>query len=300
MRPTTGRRSGSTASGSSGTAGARALSSPTKRRVFTPTARSSRRCGTRRALRLRRAAERGALHRRRARDRLPRRIRPRPVVRGAQLRRAARARTSRRTEHPGVSGPHPGRSRCRAGVERRPTSRSSSRIQPVLVSSPEEADAPVVAASAHPMTRRSSPSPASSQATRDRYLTGLDLDKPLDRSIFGEHVSEAASSGSSESTTTTLPCARSSPRTHAWAAWTTAPASWGRPTSSPTASKNSARGAMTACCCGATCTLSPCIAYSMTSCRSCVGAASSARSTSTATSGESARVLDSGCRGPGG
>ena len=64
-------------------------------------------------------------------------------------------------------------------------------IQPVLVSSPEEADR-LVAASAHPheSTLRTIAKRQSSDLETD--LTQLDLDKPLDPTIFGAHVSHGS------------------------------------------------------------------------------------------------------------
>lgn len=64
-------------------------------------------------------------------------------------------------------------------------------IQPVLVSSPEEADR-LVAASAHPddATLRTIAQRQSSDLETD--LTALDLDKPLDLKIFGDHVSHGS------------------------------------------------------------------------------------------------------------
>lgn len=64
-------------------------------------------------------------------------------------------------------------------------------IQPVLVSSAEEADR-LVAASAHPddATLRTIAQRQSSDLETD--LTALDLDKPLDPRIFGEHVSRGS------------------------------------------------------------------------------------------------------------
>lgn len=64
-------------------------------------------------------------------------------------------------------------------------------IQPVLVSSAEEADR-LVAASAHPddATLRTIAQRQSSDLETD--LTALDLDKPLDPRIFGEHVSHGS------------------------------------------------------------------------------------------------------------
>lgn len=64
-------------------------------------------------------------------------------------------------------------------------------IQPVLVSSPEEADR-LVAASAHPdeATLRQIAERQSSDLETD--LTALDLDAPLDTAVFGEHVSHGS------------------------------------------------------------------------------------------------------------
>lgn len=64
-------------------------------------------------------------------------------------------------------------------------------IQPVLVSSPEEADR-LVAASAHPddATLRTIAQRQSSDLETD--LTRLDLDKPMDATIFGGHVSQGS------------------------------------------------------------------------------------------------------------
>lgn len=64
-------------------------------------------------------------------------------------------------------------------------------IQPVVVSSAEEADR-IVAASLDPdeATLRWIAEHQSSDLETD--LTGLDLDRPLDRGIFGEHVSHGS------------------------------------------------------------------------------------------------------------
>lgn len=64
-------------------------------------------------------------------------------------------------------------------------------IQPVLVSSPEEADR-LVAASAHPddAALRSIAEKQSSDLETD--LTALDLDAPLDPAVFGRHVSHGS------------------------------------------------------------------------------------------------------------
>nr|WP_206686701.1 LLM class flavin-dependent oxidoreductase [Microbacterium invictum] len=64
-------------------------------------------------------------------------------------------------------------------------------IQPVLVSSAEEADR-LVAASAHPAdaTLRNIAERQSSDLETD--LTALDLDSPLDLSVFGDHVSHGS------------------------------------------------------------------------------------------------------------
>jgi len=64
-------------------------------------------------------------------------------------------------------------------------------IQPVLVSSPEEADR-LVAASAHPSEEKLIEIARKQSSDLETDLTGLDLDRPLDRSIFGEHVSEGS------------------------------------------------------------------------------------------------------------
>lgn len=64
-------------------------------------------------------------------------------------------------------------------------------VQPVLVSSAEEADR-LVAASAHPddATLRTIAEKQSSDLETD--LTALDLDAPLDLSVFGDHVSQGS------------------------------------------------------------------------------------------------------------
>jgi alkanesulfonate monooxygenase SsuD/methylene tetrahydromethanopterin reductase-like flavin-dependent oxidoreductase (luciferase family) len=64
-------------------------------------------------------------------------------------------------------------------------------IQPVLVSSPEEADR-LVAASANPSDEALISIARKQSSDLETDLTGLDLDRPLDRSIFGEHVSEGS------------------------------------------------------------------------------------------------------------
>jgi alkanesulfonate monooxygenase SsuD/methylene tetrahydromethanopterin reductase-like flavin-dependent oxidoreductase (luciferase family) len=64
-------------------------------------------------------------------------------------------------------------------------------IQPVIVSSPEEADR-LVAASADPSEEALVAIARKQSSDLETDLTGLDLDRPLDRSIFGEHVSEGS------------------------------------------------------------------------------------------------------------
>jgi FMN-dependent oxidoreductase (nitrilotriacetate monooxygenase family) len=64
-------------------------------------------------------------------------------------------------------------------------------IQPVIVSSPEEADR-LVAASAHPDDAALTLIAQRQSSDLETDLTSLDLDKPLDRGIFGDHVSEGS------------------------------------------------------------------------------------------------------------
>jgi alkanesulfonate monooxygenase SsuD/methylene tetrahydromethanopterin reductase-like flavin-dependent oxidoreductase (luciferase family) len=64
-------------------------------------------------------------------------------------------------------------------------------IQPVLVSSPEEADR-LVAASAHPDDAALRWIAERQSSDLETDLTALDLDRPLDTSIFGEHVSHGS------------------------------------------------------------------------------------------------------------
>ncbi|WP_194764137.1 LLM class flavin-dependent oxidoreductase [Microbacterium sp. UFMG61] len=64
-------------------------------------------------------------------------------------------------------------------------------IQPVITSSPEEADR-VVAASAHPDDAALVQIARKQSSDLETDLTALDLDRPLDLSIFGEHVSRGS------------------------------------------------------------------------------------------------------------
>lgn len=64
-------------------------------------------------------------------------------------------------------------------------------IQPVIVSSPEEADR-LVAASAHPDDAALRWIAERQSSDLETDLTALDLDRPLDTSIFGEHVSRGS------------------------------------------------------------------------------------------------------------
>lgn len=64
-------------------------------------------------------------------------------------------------------------------------------IQPQIVSSPEEADR-VVAASAHPDDATLALVARKQSSDLETDLTGLDLDRPLDPSLFGDHVSRGS------------------------------------------------------------------------------------------------------------
>ena len=64
-------------------------------------------------------------------------------------------------------------------------------IQPVIVSSPEEADR-LVAASAHPDDAALALIAQRQSSDLETDLTALDLDKPLDVAIFGDHVSQGS------------------------------------------------------------------------------------------------------------
>lgn len=64
-------------------------------------------------------------------------------------------------------------------------------IQPVLVSSPEEADR-LVAASANPDDAAILTIAERQSSDLETDLTALDLDRPLDLSVFGDHVSEGS------------------------------------------------------------------------------------------------------------
>lgn len=64
-------------------------------------------------------------------------------------------------------------------------------IQPVITSSPEEADR-LVAASAHPDDAALMQIARKQSSDLETDLTALDLDRPLDLSIFGEHVSQGS------------------------------------------------------------------------------------------------------------
>lgn len=64
-------------------------------------------------------------------------------------------------------------------------------IQPVIVSSAAEADR-IVAASAHPDDATLLQIARKQSSDLETDLTGLDLDRPLDRSIFGQHVSHGS------------------------------------------------------------------------------------------------------------
>lgn len=64
-------------------------------------------------------------------------------------------------------------------------------IQPVIVSSPEEADR-LVAASAHPDDAALTYIAQRQSSDLETDLTALDLDKPLDLAVFGEHVSQGS------------------------------------------------------------------------------------------------------------
>ncbi|MGM1016105.1 MAG: LLM class flavin-dependent oxidoreductase [Actinomycetota bacterium] len=64
-------------------------------------------------------------------------------------------------------------------------------IQPVIVSSAEEADR-IVAASAHPDDTALVQIARKQSSDLETDLTGLDLDRPLDPSIFGPHVSHGS------------------------------------------------------------------------------------------------------------
>jgi FMN-dependent oxidoreductase (nitrilotriacetate monooxygenase family) len=64
-------------------------------------------------------------------------------------------------------------------------------IQPVIVSSADEADR-LVAASAHPSDADILHIAEKQSSDLETDLTALDLDKPLDLSVFGDHVSEGS------------------------------------------------------------------------------------------------------------
>lgn len=64
-------------------------------------------------------------------------------------------------------------------------------VQPVLVSSPDEADR-IVAASANPDDAALALIAERQSSDLETDLTGLDLDAPLDLAIFGEHVSQGS------------------------------------------------------------------------------------------------------------
>ncbi|MFL0566322.1 LLM class flavin-dependent oxidoreductase [Microbacterium sp. 179-I 1D1 NHS] len=64
-------------------------------------------------------------------------------------------------------------------------------IQPVVVSSPEEADR-LVAASQHPDDRTLRAIAERQSSDLETDLTALDLDRPVDRGVFGEHVSHGS------------------------------------------------------------------------------------------------------------
>lgn len=64
-------------------------------------------------------------------------------------------------------------------------------IQPVIVSSAEEADR-LVAASAHPDDAALASIARRQSSDLETDLTGLDLDRPLDVGIFGDHVSQGS------------------------------------------------------------------------------------------------------------
>ncbi len=66
-------------------------------------------------------------------------------------------------------------------------------IQPVITPSVEEADR-IVAASAHPDDAALVQIARKQSSDLETDLTSLDLDRPLDLSVFGAHVSAAASS----------------------------------------------------------------------------------------------------------
>ncbi|MFS0852268.1 LLM class flavin-dependent oxidoreductase [Microbacterium sp. 179-I 3D4 NHS] len=64
-------------------------------------------------------------------------------------------------------------------------------IQPVIVSSPDEADR-IVAASAHPDDAALLQIARKQSSDLETDLTALDLDRPLDPSVFGDHVSQGS------------------------------------------------------------------------------------------------------------
>jgi FMN-dependent oxidoreductase (nitrilotriacetate monooxygenase family) len=64
-------------------------------------------------------------------------------------------------------------------------------VQPVIVSSPEEADR-VVAASSRPDDAALAQIARKQSSDLETDLTGLDLDRPLDPSVFGAHVSQGS------------------------------------------------------------------------------------------------------------
>ena len=64
-------------------------------------------------------------------------------------------------------------------------------VQPVIVSSPEEADR-LVAASAHPDDAALVAIARKQSSDLETDLTALDLDAPLDLAVFGEHVSKGS------------------------------------------------------------------------------------------------------------
>ncbi|MCU1417555.1 MAG: class flavin-dependent oxidoreductase [Schumannella sp.] len=64
-------------------------------------------------------------------------------------------------------------------------------IQPVIVSSPEEADR-LVAASAHPGDAEVLHIAEKQSSDLETDLTALDFDQPLDLSVFGDHVSQGS------------------------------------------------------------------------------------------------------------
>ena len=194
-----------------------------------------------RALRRRRAAQRAALRRRGTGGRLPGGS-PRGLAFAGThsdvqlaLRAAAASRGGPGLPREGARG-----GRARAGASPR-TSGSCSCVKPEIVASREEADR-VVAASRHPSDAVLRAVALAWSSDLETDLTVLDLDAPVTRRVFGEHVSRGTIGCAARGHPATPRCGNCCARkARKGRSWPTA-ADWSGPRrSSRTSSRSSAR-----------------------------------------------------------